>query len=139
MSPSRERAAIRPEINVTPLVDVVLVLLIIFMVITPQMVQGFNVELPKVVNPDATPKGSFSPVTLTLLSTGTLFLEKARVDLDAVAEHLRAVRAREPSRKVVLKADRAVPFGQVRALFKLCRDIGFPGVSLQVTERKAST
>ena len=65
--------------NVTPLVDVVLVLLIIFMVIIPQMQAGAPVNVPGIANPDQAPDASHPPITLSVTKGGRLFLEKAEV------------------------------------------------------------
>jgi biopolymer transport protein TolR len=118
--------------NVTPLVDVVLVLLIIFMVIIPQMQAGAQVSVPGVANPDATSDVSHPPITLSVTAEGRLFLEKAPVERARLAALLREGHARSPASKLVLKGDKAAPYGLLRALFRECQDIGFPGVSLQV-------
>jgi biopolymer transport protein TolR len=126
------------EINVTPLVDVVLVLLIIFMVVTAAVEPGKDVELPKIGQPDAA-AAKFEPVTVSVEKDGQLWLEKDRVDEAALRTALRETHTQSPERKVVLKADRSVGYGKVRSLFKECRDVGFPGVSLQVLERSTGT
>jgi biopolymer transport protein TolR len=130
------REPIKPEMNVTPLVDVVLVLLIIFMVITPQMEAGAAVDLPGILHPDPRSEGKLEPVTLSLTAAGELYLEKERLDRAAAGAGLKKIHADTPERRVVLKADRAVRYDEVRKLFKQCQEIGFPGVSLQVGDRK---
>src|SRR6478609_5639630 len=67
---------VRSEINITPLVDVVLVLLIIFMVVTPQLEAGESVDLPGVFNADAKAKSKLDPITVTYSSSGKYFIEK---------------------------------------------------------------
>ncbi|WP_437323077.1 ExbD/TolR family protein [Sorangium sp. So ce381] len=125
-----------PEINVTPLVDVVLVLLIIFMVIAPQMEHGERVELPAVFQPDPKSKSKLDPIYVTITGAGTVFLEKEAVaDLGALGERLRAIRAVEPERRVVIKGDSSVRYGRVREAFALCQEVGFAGISLQVSQR----
>ncbi|MDC0677219.1 ExbD/TolR family protein [Sorangium atrum] len=125
-----------PEINVTPLVDVVLVLLIIFMVIAPQMEHGERVELPAVFQPDPKSKSKLDPIYVTITGAGTVFLEKEAVaDLGALGERLRAIRAAEPERRVVIKGDSSVRYGRVREAFALCQEVGFAGISLQVSQR----
>ncbi|WP_437707780.1 biopolymer transporter ExbD [Sorangium sp. So ce448] len=125
-----------PEINVTPLVDVVLVLLIIFMVIAPQMEHGERVELPAVFQPDPRSKSKLDPIYVTITGAGTVFLEKEAVaDLGALGERLRAIRAAEPERRVVIKGDSSVRYGRVREAFALCQEVGFAGISLQVSQR----
>ncbi|WP_437790936.1 ExbD/TolR family protein [Sorangium sp. So ce693] len=125
-----------PEINVTPLVDVVLVLLIIFMVIAPQMEHGERVELPAVFQPDPKSKSKLDPIYVTITGAGTVFLEKEAVaDLGALGERLRAIRAAEPERRVVIKGDSSLRYGRVREAFALCQEVGFAGISLQVSQR----
>ncbi len=130
-------AAIRPEINVTPLVDIVLVLLIIFMVVAPQMESGASVELPTMSNPDKNPLEQDSePTNLSLAKDGALYFDKVPVAAENLENLLRAFREKKPDAKLVLKADREAGYGKVRALFKLCQTLGFPGVSLQVIDRQ---
>jgi biopolymer transport protein TolR len=137
--PAWKRSAnkVSAEINVTPLVDVVLVLLIIFMVVTAAVEPGISVELPKIGRPDAA-VAKLDPVTVSIDKDGKLWLERRGVLATELQQALREVHAAMPGRKVVLKADRTVEYGKVRALFKEVRDLGFPGVSLQVLERSRS-
>lgn len=130
---SRSNAA--PIINVTPLVDVVLVLLIIFMVIAPTLEHGERVELPSIQEPDKNQKGKLDPVTVTVGRSGTVYLEKSMTSLDALPGQLADIHAREPERKVVLKGDGALDYEKVRGVFAVVQSAGFGGVSLQVEKR----
>ncbi len=132
---STPRRAILPEMNVTPLVDVVLVLLIIFMVVTPQIEAGASVELPTATNPDKENK-ELKPVTVSLASNGAFFLDRKELKRDALLTELKAVHQKDPEAPVVLKADRGVRYSEVRDVFKAMQDIGFPGINLQVVDRK---
>ena len=127
-----------PVMNVTPLVDVVLVLLIIFMVVIPAMEKSAHVDLPGIFNVDPEGKGKTDPFTLSLTASGEMFFEQEQLDPDTFAVKLRAANDREPSRRLTLRADRATRYADVRKLFKICQEIGFPGVSLRVNELKAS-
>jgi biopolymer transport protein TolR len=127
------RAVLAPEMNVTPLVDVVLVLLIIFMVVTPQMEAGVSVTLPSIHNPDQG-NGALEPTTVTLTKDGKFFFEKEELPVDVLMARLKDVHGARPDSRVVLKADKELGYGKVRALFKACQDLGFPGVSLQVID-----
>jgi biopolymer transport protein TolR len=129
----KRRAGIAPEMNVTPLVDVVLVLLIIFMVVTPQMEAGVSVTLPSIKNPDEG-NGSLQPTTVSLTKEGTFYFEKEALPIEVLMERLKTLRAASPQSRVVLKADRDLGYGKVRDLFKACQELGFPGVSLQVID-----
>ena len=125
-----------PEINITPLVDVVLVLLIIFMVVAPELEHGERVELPAIVQPDETAKGRLDPITVTMTARGSLFVEKEPIaDLAALGEKLAQIRASEPDRRVVLKGDSAASYKQMRDMFAACQKLGFTGVSLSVSQR----
>ena len=125
-----------PEINITPLVDVVLVLLIIFMVVAPELEHGERVELPAIVKPDESAKGRLDPITVTMTARGSLFVEKEPIqDLAALGERLEKIRASEPDRRIVLKGDSAASYKQMRETFAVCQKLGFPGVSLAVSQR----
>ncbi len=132
-SPSRKTGVV-PEINVTPLVDVVLVLLIIFMVIAPQMEAGERVELPGISNVDE--KSKLEAYTLTVTATGRYLLEKEIVEESALLDALTASHQRDPEKRLVLKADRGVLYEKMRGLFARAQQIGFKGVSLMVDEKK---
>ncbi len=131
---SGPRKGLVPEMNVTPLVDVVLVLLIIFMVVTPQLEAGAAVELPVAANPDKENK-NLTPTTVSLTARGELFMDRKQVKREELLSLLQAVRTSQPDSPVVLKADRAVRYAEVRGVFKSLQDLGFPGISLQVVDR----
>jgi biopolymer transport protein ExbD len=132
----RPRELRPPEINVTPLVDVVLVLLIIFMVVAPQLEAGAAVDVPAVENPDAADRAQLAPIVVSVTSGGALFLERDRISPDALEARLRTIRDAEPDRAVLLKGDRGAPFDEVRPVLRVVQDLGFPGASLQVGERE---
>ncbi|MFO0644396.1 MAG: biopolymer transporter ExbD [Polyangiaceae bacterium] len=133
----RAGATVSPEINVTPLVDVVLVLLIVFMVIAPQLEHGERVELPSVTQPDDAQKtASVDPVTVTLSAAGTLYVEKEPVSPEALEQKLAEVHAAAPERKVVLKGDSTAPYGKMRSLFARVQKVGFPGCALLVEKQE---
>lgn len=133
---SARRSNLTPEMNVTPLVDVVLVLLIIFMVVTPQLEAGAAVELPIASHVDKSEENSLTPTTVSLTAAGELYLDREQVTREELEKQLQAIREKDAENKVVLKADRAARYAEVRNLFKTLQDIGFPGISLQVVERK---
>lgn len=127
-----------PDINVTPLVDVVLVLLIIFMVIAPALEHGEAVELPGVLVPDKIQKGKLDPVTVTLGKSGTIYVEKVPTPADALPGKLAEIHAAAPDRRVVLKGDSTLPYDKVRGLFATVQAAGFSGVSLMVSKRRGA-
>ncbi|MCP3099135.1 biopolymer transporter ExbD [Myxococcus sp. K15C18031901] len=131
---SARRSSLTPEMNVTPLVDVVLVLLIIFMVVTPQIEAGAAVDLPTASNPDKENK-ELEPTTVSLASNGAFYLDRKELKKDALIAELKGLREKKPDSPVVLKADRGVRYSEVRSLFKSMQDLGFPGINLQVVDR----
>jgi biopolymer transport protein TolR len=131
-------ARIQPVINVTPLVDVVLVLLIIFMVVTPMMESGLAMDLPKADHPEEDPKG-MDPALVSVGPAGELFLDSRPVTADALPGHLAALHRADPGRKVVVQADRETAFRHVRRVFQMCRDAELDGMSLRVSQRKAGS
>jgi biopolymer transport protein TolR len=134
---ARKAFRARPNMNVTPLVDVVLVLLIIFMVIIPAMEKSAQVELPSVFNVDPDAKGKMDPFTLSLTATGETYFEQEQLDRPRLVTALREANRREPQRRLILRADRVAHYREVRKLFKECQELGFPGVSLKVNERRS--
>ena len=131
--PRKQHSA--PEINVTPLVDVVLVLLIIFMVIAPALEHGERVELPGIMQPDKNQKGKLDPVTVTVGRSGAVYVEKTPTTIDALPGQLADIHAREPDRRIVLKGDGMLDYQKVRDVFAVVQNAGFSGVSLQVQKR----
>src|SRR6185436_19702398 len=87
---------VRPDINVTPLVDVVLVLLIIFMVVAPRMDQDVPVDLPGIFNPDPEVETAMDPVKVSVAKVGEYFIDEQQYDLDGAINFLAAAHAAEP-------------------------------------------
>jgi len=124
-----------PEINITPLVDVVLVLLIIFMVIAPALNEGAQIELPKVMAPD--PKArDISPITVLVLGDGTTLLNDKPVPRTELTEKIAAAHNEDPNRALLLKSDEKTDYRLVREVFASVQTVGFKGVLLKVTEKK---
>jgi biopolymer transport protein ExbD/biopolymer transport protein TolR len=132
--PSSSAKQPEPEINVTPLVDVVLVLLIIFMVITPALNDGEHVELPEIFNPDK--KKEMEPIDVTMAVNGVVLVDKERVEPAQLRERLVALHKENEERKLMLKADSALPYKKLRETFAMIQGIGFRGVSLKVVQKK---
>ena len=133
---SRRSFRPQPVMNVTPLVDVVLVLLIIFMVIVPMMEKSARVDLPSIFNVDPEAKSKTDPFTLSVTTDGAMYFERDRLDEATFLDKLRDANRREPNRRLILRADRTARYASVRSLFKACQEVGFPGISLRVNERK---
>jgi biopolymer transport protein TolR len=127
-SPSNEAIS---QINVTPLVDVMLVLLIIFMVTAPILQQGVSVELPKVTGGPLT--GQEEQLVVNVAKGGQLYLNDTPMNPDQLTTKLRAIAVERPDRQLFVRADRAVPYGQVMQVMGAVHDAGLVRVGL-VTE-----
>ncbi len=99
------------QINVTPFVDVMLVLLVIFMITAPMMQQGMQVNLPKTEAKAMTVKDE--PIIVTIDKSGRAFLEKTEIPQGQLKSKLTALFASKSKKEVFLKADRDVPYGEV--------------------------
>jgi biopolymer transport protein TolR len=125
-----EEGGYRPmaEINITPMVDVMLVLLIIFMVAAPLMVTGVPIELPKTT---AAKLGqSKKPMVVTLTADGKLQIRNDFVTREALVDKLREIRATEGDTVVYVRADKKNPYGDVMDLLGQVGQSGFARVSL---------
>ena len=125
---------VRSDINVTPLVDVCLVLLIIFMVVTPMLQQGVDVTLPETVNPTKMPENS-KQLTLAIKQDGAVFVSQNWVPKENLKATLAEVHTTTPDKEVVIKADRRLKYKDVRALMQLVNEVGFSRVGV-ITEKK---
>ncbi|MCP5075093.1 MAG: protein TolR [Rhodobacteraceae bacterium] len=117
------------EINVTPFVDVMLVLLIIFMVAAPLLTVGVPIELPKTA---ATPLPSEQeePLALAITADGQLVLQSAVIDRTTLIPKLRAIAAERTDDKVFLRADGAVPYAEVMQIMGALNAGGFRNIGL---------
>jgi biopolymer transport protein TolR len=119
------------DINVTPLVDVMLVLLIIFMVTAPILQQGVTIDLPKVqAGPLA---GEEEQLVVNVARNGDVYLNDTRYDLPTLSAKLRAIAATRPDRQIYVRADQNVVYGQVMKTMAAVREAGLTKVGL-VTE-----
>lgn len=126
----------KPDINVTPLVDIVLVLLIIFMVVTPAIAQGETVQLPEVFKIDKVAK-DVDPIKLVASANGALLLNGKKIERANLEERLTALHAQSPNRQVLLNTDVKLRYVHVRDLLALLQRVGFKGVSLKVQPKQA--
>ena len=128
----RETASsLQADINVTPLVDVCLVLLIIFMVVTPLMVTGMPVQLPKGATVDTVDKG---PLQITIKADNTVYIAESVIHREELASELRR-RASETARPVLVRADKSLAYGEVVDVLDACRAAGFENVGLAVEKK----
>jgi len=117
------------EINVTPFVDVMLVLLIIFMVTAPLLQQGIDINLPQAKGKEMPPT---ERIVITVKKDGKIYLDKTAVTITS----LKAALAKKSSKEVFLKADKDVPYGNVVTVMGELREMGIEKLGM-VTEPKA--
>jgi len=117
---------LQSDINVTPLVDVCLVLLIIFMVVTPVMVNG-PVELPRIANGTGLEERA---LPLTVKQDGSVYLGTSVIRRDELQSQLARMRATEAARPIQVRADKNVLYGEVREVLGACRNAGWSDVTL---------
>ncbi len=125
----RGRAQPMAEINVTPFVDVMLVLLIIFMVAAPLLTVGVPVDLPKTAA-SALPGDNEEPLTVTLTADGRVQIQTTDVLRDELIGKLRAIASERSSDRVFLRADGAIPYAQVMQVMGALNAGGFSNVGL---------
>ena len=126
---------IKNDINVTPLVDVVLVLLIIFMVITPMLQRGRDVHLPK-AREIAKQESQSDPLVLSLTPDKKIWVETVQFDETTVEEKISNEMALEPNKRVLLKGDESLNVGAVRELMDHAKKAGAKSVELAVEQAK---
>ncbi len=126
----------KPNINVTPLVDVVLVLLIIFMVVLPSVQDGKTIEMVNVLHPQKDKDEDKPPIPVTVTRDEVYSLEQQDLSRESLLQELRNLHAAEPTRRILLRGDAALPYETMRDLFRDCQDIGFPTVSLAVGKQR---
>ena len=119
------------EINVTPLVDVMLVLLIVFMVTAPLLTVGVPVDLPKTAASQMV--GQDEPLMISVNSKGKVFLQETEIARDQLVPRLEAITQSKKDTRIFVRGDRAITYGQVMEVMGLVNLAGFTRVAL-VTE-----
>ncbi|MCH9051578.1 MAG: protein TolR [Proteobacteria bacterium] len=118
------------EINVTPMVDVMLVLLIIFMVTAPLLTVGVPVDLPK--TKAALIPGKDEPLVITIDGMGRVFLQETEIELDKLVPRLKAITANKENTRIFVRGDRSVFYGQIMEVMGTVNAAGFAKVALIV-------
>jgi biopolymer transport protein TolR len=119
------------DINVTPLVDVMLVLLIIFMVTAPMMMHGVKVNLPKTESKSI--KTKEDPLLLTITKQKLVFIEDYKVELKALKKKLKKIFANRADKEILLQGDKDVPYGFVIKVMSQVKEAGITKVGM-ITE-----
>ena len=116
------------EINVTPLVDVMLVLLIVFMVAAPLMTSGVNVDLPKT---SAAPLNQDSePLTVSVNAEGKIFLQETEAPLPELVTKLQAISQNKADRRIFVRGDKGLAYGRIMEVMATITQGGFTKVAL---------
>jgi biopolymer transport protein TolR len=116
------------DINVTPFVDVMLVLLVVFMITAPMMTQGVQVALPQVENTSISEEKE--PVSIAVTRTGKYFIQEVEVDARDLVSRLQAIKEAKPNTSILVRADKDVPYGAVMSLMGSLQSAGLVDVGL---------
>ena len=131
MGGASSRDKLQSDINVTPLVDVCLVLLIIFMVVTPLLQKGIAVQLPTTDNPDKKPENASQKLLTVGWATPPLYyFEADKLSKDDIQKRLDELYQRSPSADIIIKADQRLKYGDVKEVMKMAKEAGFQNVGL---------
>lgn len=131
----RQRRQPMSEINVTPFVDVMLVLLIVFMVAAPLLTVGVPVDLPKARSEPL--QGDDEPLTITVQGDGTVYLQETVVEVDELVGRLLAIAENGYEERIYVRADKTIEYGTVMQVMGTISSAGFARVGL-VTETPTS-
>jgi biopolymer transport protein TolR len=118
------------DINVTPLVDVMLVLLIIFMITAPLLTSGVDIDLPRADAPPLVIDDESHQLVLSIDADANFFIDEARFTLDEMPVRLAAIAAANPDQPIFLQADGEVRYAVVAKVLAACKQAGFPRVGM---------
>ena len=127
----RRRRPPMSQINVTPFVDVMLVLLVIFMITAPLLTVGVEVDLPKADSPPL--PGDDEPLSVTVARDGTTYLQETEVTVDELIPKLKAITERRPDVRIFIRGDQEIAYGRVMEVMGALNRAGFNNLAL-VTE-----
>jgi biopolymer transport protein TolR len=124
----RRKRATMVEINMTPLVDVMLVLLIVFMIAAPLLTAGVTVDLPEA---DSAPlPGQDEPLSVSIDATGAVFIQESPVTVEQLGPRLQAITGRNPDARIFVRGDRGIDYGTVMGVVSAINQAGFGKVAL---------
>jgi len=131
------RSNVNADINVTPMADIMLVLLIIFMITTPLSQTGVTVNLPKAKNPlDAPEADSKDAIVVALTREGRIYLQKTPITEDELIKYVTDRLTGEINKTMFLKADQSVAYGRVVQIVNQCRKAGVERIGLMAEKEK---
>jgi len=122
------------EINVTPLVDVMLVLLIIFMITAPLLTQGVNVDLPETES--SALQQNIEPLVITIRANGKIFMQKHAIKINQLAPRIKAMQKQKPGIPVFIRGDAKTPYGRVASVMSSLETAGIKKVGLVTEPRR---
>ncbi len=130
LTPISSRRTSRPisEINVTPFVDVMLVLLIIFMVTAPLMTVGVSVDLPKANAPSISE--NIEPLIISLDKDGNVYLQETQIDIEQIAPRLKAITQENMETRIFVRGDQKLRYGAIMEVMGAINSAGFHKVAL---------
>jgi biopolymer transport protein TolR len=124
----KAKAVILNEINITPLVDVMLVLLVVFMVTAPLMIAGVNIDLPQT---DANPiKSQEEPLSITIDRLGNIYIQNNKVEIKDLKVKLMAITKENKNSKIFIRGDNKIDYGIVMQVMGIINEAGYEKVAL---------
>ena len=127
----RRNRRMMSEINVTPFVDVMLVLLVVFMITAPLLTVGVPVDLPESAAPEL--PGEDEPLAVSVNADGVIFLQDTEITIEELGPRLRAITENNADARVFVRGDKAIDYGQVMAVMSAIAEAGFNHIAL-ITE-----
>ena len=125
---SRDKRQLMSEINITPFVDVMLVLLVVFMVTAPMMISGINVDLPQTA---AAPlRGNDEPLTITVTDKEVVYIQDIEIESKELIPKLIAITKEKKDSRILVRGDRSVSYGVMMSVVGSISEAGFNHISL---------
>ena len=135
--PGSSENDVKSDINVTPLVDVCLVMLIIFMVVTPLLRAGADVTLPQTNLPPKMPEGA-KQKTISMTARAEVVIDGVWIPDQNLAAYFKDLHTQSPEKTLVIKGDKALKYKDVRKIMEIVNDAGFGGVGLVTDKRETA-
>jgi biopolymer transport protein TolR len=125
---ARRSHSLMHEINVTPFVDVMLVLLVVFMITAPLLTVGVPIDLPESTVPEI--RGEDEPLAVSIDGDGKIFLQDTEIAIDELAPRLGAITQRKPETRIFVRGDKAIDYGRVMEVMGVLAEAGFSNIAL---------
>jgi biopolymer transport protein TolR len=127
-SRNNRKNRLNPEINITPFVDVMLVLLVIFMVTAPMLVSGINIDLPKTTASPMT--GQDEPLTIDVDTKGDMYLQEIRIKPEELVPKLKSISKEKKDTRIFIRGDARADYGKIAQVLDLIQAAGYNKVAL---------